>query len=492
MIKFGTDGWRAIISQDFTIENLTKVISAIAQLIKSEERRKLEIYNIDYSKYTQASYKVQYRDYTKGVAIGYDYRFMSEYFAQKTAEIISSYNIPVFLSQNPCSTPALSMKVAKNFAAGIMITASHNPYIYNGVKYKAEYGGSATDQMTKIIEKHLDQIDTNLKPNYSIINRSLDFQQEYLENISNNIDLEKIKKFIQKNNIIVIVDYMFGVLSGSFKKILNLESIIEINNYRNPYFNGLSPEPIPQNLQELKKIVKLIGPNSIGFAFDGDGDRIFAINNQDWITPHEILPLLAIHLIKNRKWEGKVVRTISTSTKIDRLAEKFNIESIQTPVGFKYIADLFIRENILIGGEESGGIGFKNHIPERDSLLNALLILEMLADLNIHPSEVLNYLHSMTEQSSCHRKDLHFQSIDEQKYKYHKISQDPNSLKQIFEQASIQIEIKDYIKLEKDKKNWVLIRPSGTEPVIRIYSEADTYEKAVDNTQKVSNILQQI
>lgn len=490
MIKFGTDGWRAIISKDFTIENLIKLSCAIAQLIKSKERKNLDIYHIDYNIYKEASYKVEYRDYKSGVAIGYDYRFMSEYFAQEVAKVLSSFEIPVFISQNPCSTPALSLAVYKNFAAGIMITASHNPYIYNGVKYKAEYGGSATNEMTQIIEKYLNMNNSineiNNTSSVQNINSSIDFQKEYLELLKTKVDLEKIKNFIEKNNIFVVIDYMFGVLSNSFKYLINSPNIIELNNYRNPYFGGGSPEPIPQNLSDLKKVVNIIGDNCIGFAFDGDGDRIFACNYKEWITPHEILPILALHLIKNKKWNGKVIRTLPTSTKLKRLASKFNVECIETPVGFKYIADLFIRENILIGGEESGGIGFKNHIPERDSLLNSLYIIELLADLNLNPIQLIDYLHSYTQESFCYRQDLHFKSVDEQKEKYQEILKNLNKVKSFI---NGNIEIRDYIKIQEDDINWIVLRPSGTEPLIRIYSEAISIQEAQEKIQKIINLF---
>ena len=482
-IKFGTDGWRGIISEDFTIENFQKVISAIAKTIKSEERRNIDIYKIDYDKHKQASYKAEYRDYKNGVAIGYDNRFMSEYFATKAAEILANYEIPVYLSETPCSTPALSLKTFKSLSAGIMITASHNPYIYNGVKYKAEYGGSATDQLTKLIEKFLSHNQSTDKPNSKSPILNTNIQKEYLDLIKEKVDLERIKSFIEKNNIFVVVDYMFGTLINSFSYLINSDHIIEINNTRNPYFGGKSPEPIPSNLSNLEKIVKMLGENTIGFAFDGDGDRIFAINNKNWITPHEILPLLTLHLYKNKKWEGKAVRTLPTSTKLKRLADNLGIETIETPVGFKYIADLFVKENILIGGEESGGIGFKNHIPERDSLLNALFILEMLSIMNKKPSEILDLLHSYTGESYCYRYDLHFKSIEEQQDNYQKIIKNIEKFKDILQIKDF--EIKDYIRIIENDNNWLILRPSGTEPLIRIYSESDTIQKAENIVKNV-------
>jgi len=488
MIKFGTDGWRAIIANDFNYQNLEKVSVAIAKFILSDERKNLDIYNIDYNKHKEASYKVEYRDYTKAVAIGYDFRFMSENFAEKVAEVLSSFNIPVFLSSKACSTPALSLEVFNNYSAGIMITASHNPYTYNGLKYKAEYGGSSTVEMTKLIEKFLEnQEKLEIKPNLSLINRSKDFQKDHLEILSKKVDIEKVKNYIEKNDIYVVIDYMNGVLINSFKSLINSRNIIELNNERNPYFNGGAPEPIPQNLKNLKKIINLLGSKAIGFAFDGDGDRIFAINNQDWISPHEILPLLTLHLVKNKKWNGKVVRTISTSTKLKRLAEKIGVEAIETNVGFKFIADLFVKDNILIGGEESGGIGFKNHIPERDSLLNALYIIEMLADLNLKPIEILNYLHNIIGESYCHRYDWHLASFEQQKETYERIKKEKEKINSIFIDAQIIIE--DYIKIAKSDFEWIVLRPSGTEPLIRIYSESYNLKQAQENIEKIKNLF---
>lgn len=488
-IKFGTDGWRAIISQNFNFENLTKVSIAIAKFIKSKERKDLDIYKIDYNKYKDASYKVNYREYNYGVAIGYDFRFMSEIYANKVAEILSAFEIPVYLSINPCSTPALSLNTYKKYAAGIMITASHNPYYYNGVKYKAEYGGSSTPEMTKLIESYLNNIndiinDINLKPNYNLINQ-FDFNSNYLNELLNFVDIERIKNYILKNNIIIVIDYMYGVLAKSFKQIFGLEyNLIELNNYRNPYFGGKSPEPIPNNLSELENVINIIGDNSIGFAFDGDGDRIFAKTKNNWISPHEILPILALHLIKNKKWDGKLVRTLPTSTKLKRIGDCFKIDTIEVPVGFKYIADLFVKENILIGGEESGGIGFKNHIPERDSLLNALFILEFLSYENIKPNQLLDYLHNFTKESYCYRYDLHFKSIDSQQEIFNKIKNNPDILRDIF---NGDIEIKDYIRIKKDDYNWLVLRPSGTEPLIRIYSEASNFYQAQNLVNSLLN-----
>ncbi len=476
-IKFGTDGWRAIISQDFNFTNLTKVSIAIANFIKSNQRKELDIYKIDYTKHKDASYKVNYRDYSYGVAIGYDFRFMSEIYAQKVAEILSAFDIPVYLSEYNCSTPALSLATYKNYSAGIMITASHNPYYYNGVKYKAEYGGSSTPEMTKLIESYLKDIPNefnNLKPKRNLI-KKINFNKTYLNELLNFIDIEKIKDYVIKNNIIIVVDYMYGVLANSFRYLLNLENLIELNNNRNPYFGGKSPEPIPANLKELENVINIIGDNSIGFAFDGDGDRIFAKTKDSWLTPHEILPILALHLIKNKNWDGKLIRTLPTSTKLKRIGDYFNIETIEVPVGFKYIADLFVKENILIGGEESGGIGFKNHIPERDSLLNALFILEFLAYENLKPNELINYLHKFTKESYCYRYDWHFENIEQQQNTFNKIKNNLDLFKNILDG---EIEIKDYIRIKKDDYNWIILRPSGTEPLIRVYSESITYNQA--------------
>jgi phosphomannomutase len=476
-IKFGTDGWRAVISKDFNFDNLTKLACAIALFIKSNERKNIEVYNIDYNNYPNASYKVNYRDYSYGVAVGYDFRFMSELYAKHVAEVLSAFEIPVYLSSYNCSTPALSLATYKNYCAGIMITASHNPYYYNGLKYKAEYGGSSTPEMTKLIEYYLANltINNNLKPNYNLI-KEIDFNSIYLNELLKFIDIERIKNYILKNNILIVIDYMYGVLANSFREIINLEfSIVEINNYRNPYFGGKSPEPIPSNLKELENLVNMMGDNAIGFAFDGDGDRIFAKTKDYWITPHEILPILALHLIKNKKWDGKLVRTMPTSTKLKRIGDHFNTQTIEVPVGFKYIADLFIKENILIGGEESGGIGFKNHIPERDSLLNSLFILEFLSYENIKPNQLINYLHNFTKESYCYRYDYHFESIEQQQEYFNKLKSNIDLLKTILEG---EIEVKDYIRVKKDDYNWLMLRPSGTEPLIRIYSEANTFNQA--------------
>ncbi len=472
-IKFGTDGWRGIISYDLTADNLIRVAKAITAYLLSEERRGLEPYSWHNA---NSSYKLEYRPASNGIVIGYDTRFMSSKYALEVARVLTEYGINVILSSSFTTTPATSLAVVKNgTAGGIMITASHNPPEYNGVKFKAEHGGSALPEMTKLMEKLLD---VELKPAERQGElKVMDFNETYLETISKMVDLDAIAFFMRSKGIYVIIDYMFGAAQGQFSKLMSknksaMEYIIELHSEENPGFMGLHPEPLPKYLTELEREVRL--SKGIGFAFDGDGDRIGAFVPQGFVSPHEILALLTWYLVEYKGWSGKVVRTISTSTKAARVAKLFGLESTETPVGFKHIGKLFLTDDVLIGGEESGGIGIKNHIPERDSLLNALLLLEFMAKTGKHLSELLDELHDRIGYTYCTRRDMSFESDEERDTAFEYIT--TKIPERISELKVLEVDRKDGIKLFLENGCWVLARKSGTEPLIRVYAEATSKE----------------
>ncbi len=472
-IKFGTDGWRGIISFDLTADNLVRITQGIANYLFSEERKNLEPYKWRKENYT---YKLEYRPPEAGVVIGYDARFLSERYAELVGEVLSELGIDVTISDRMTTTPATSFLVVhKKAAAGIMITASHNPPEYNGVKIKAEYGGSALPEMTALIEKMINRPPKEIGRKGEI--RRENFEEPYLKAVSKKVDLERIAHFLTTNGITVIVDYMYGSAVGQFKKLFKdlpkvERHIIELHTERNPLFGGNPPEPIPRNLVDLEREVK--ARNAVGFAFDGDADRIAGYTPSGFLTPHDILALLVWYLGKYKGLDGKVVRTVSTSTKAARIARLLDLETVETPVGFKHICRLFITDNVLVGGEESGGIGIKGHIPERDSLLNSLLLLEFMAVTGKTLDQLLDELYEQIGYTHTRRIDIRFEDEEARERAFEKFL---NSIPaEILDLKVRNVDRKDGVKLELSDGSWILVRKSGTEPLIRLYAEAPSIE----------------
>jgi phosphomannomutase len=319
----------------------------------------------------------------KGLVIGYDRRFLSRDFARRVAEIAAGNGIKVRLTEDYAPTPAVSWAVRESGAgAGVMITASHNPPEYNGFKIKENFGGSALPSTTKILEEIISYNAENARrvvtiPYSEALDKGLvglfDPSEGYFHQISRYVDLD----LIAKAGIPALVDPMFGAGSGFIPQLLS--SVDEIHNSENPAFGGIAPEPIAQNLQELSALVKS-GKYRVGLALDGDADRIGAVDeNGDFFSSHCIFTVILRHLIEHKKLSGAVVKTVSTTRMVDLLAKKFDLELLETPIGFKHICGLMLERDILMGGEESGGLGVKGHIPERDGILLGLLLLEAMA-----------------------------------------------------------------------------------------------------------------
>lgn len=438
-IKFGTDGWRAEIAQDFTFENLSKVTEAFIKYLKKSNLSQ------------------------KGVAIGYDCRFQSEDFARLCAQLCAGAQIKTFYSKIPLPSPALSYFVSSNkLGSGIMVTASHNPPEWNGFKIKESFGGSARAEVTKGIEQELsDEFTINKSNLYEIF----DPKPSYLKHISSFVDLDLIKKSKTK----VILDPMNGSGSGYLKEILN-DIVLEINANRDPLFHGINPEPLPINLLELFDSVKdlsLTNPLACGIAIDGDADRIGAVDpDGTFISSHNIISLLLKHLFENKKLHGKVIKTFNVSRLIEKQAKAYGLEVIEKPIGFKYIAEEFLKGGVLIGGEESGGIGIYGNIPERDGSLNALLLLELVAKTRKTLSQNLKIIMDNFGYYYYDRLDLH---MDRETF-MPKL-EDIKNLKTFAGLEIIKIEALDGIKLNFSDESWILFRPSGTEPLLRIYAE---------------------
>lgn len=493
LIKFGTDGWRGIISDEFTFYNVRLIARAIACYLKSPERKELSIYHLPQSNTT---YHCHFRPYTQGVIVGYDTRFLSREYACEVAKVLSANGIPVYLSQKPAPTPAISYAVKEKQAAGaVMITASHNPYIWNGIKLKVEFAGSAPPEVTSKLEEYISEEqkkeDVLEKSVVKASIKEFDPRKGYLQAIRNLVDVD----IISLQNFRIVSDPLYGTNIGYLKALLPQVDVIEINAEINPSFGGISPEPIPCNLNKLFQVMKEEN-RTIGFAFDGDGDRIAVIDGKEgYLSSHDIFTLLLWYLYNNRHWEGGVIKTFSTTQRIKLLAQRFGLPFYETPIGFKHICHLMLTEDILIGGEESGGIGMKNHIPERDSLLNALMLLEMMALYKMSIGEILRMIHDQIGAFCYQRMDLsldgYFSSFSSIKdfllTTLNKISPDRLCGLKVVERQTL-----DGLKLLLEDGSWILFRASGTEPLIRIYAEASTREATESLLESGKNILKSI
>jgi len=356
-IKFGTDGWRGIIAEDFTFANARTVAQAIAR------------------------YVVRGEDARKGVLIGYDHRFASDRVAQAVAETISSTGTPVWLTDKPCPTPTISLLVRQRKAAGgIVVTASHNPYRWNGLKYKASYGSSALPSIVAQIEKELAFVEGEnipaLPPRTDLIH-PFEPRAPYLDTIERLIDWDRLRKA----NFRFVSDPMHGAAAGLLKDLFTRNGVHcdEVRGTRDPRFGGFHPEPIEPHIEPLRQAV-LAGKYDVGFCADGDGDRIGTIDRTGaFVNPHQIFSLLVWHLAGTRNLPGDIAKTFSVTKLIDKLTKKFNRKLYEVPIGFKYICELMLEQNILVGGEESGGIGTSLYLPERDASVSALFLAELMA-----------------------------------------------------------------------------------------------------------------
>lgn len=437
-IKFGTDGWRAIIAKDFTFDNVAKVAQAHADHLKSINGKK--------------------------VVVGYDPRFMSEDFAATVAEVFVSNGFDVVLSSNVCSTPALSL-MAKELGAdeGVMITASHNTYQYNGYKIKGGYGGPATPSMIEDVEKRIDE--TQVKTGNTKW-EEMDFNKYYVEKLKTYLTPGVFRQKPEK----VIHDPMHGATMGLLREVLEgtLVDVEEINHYRDAFFGFHHPEPIEKNIPLL--MGKVVAEEAIvGIANDGDGDRVGIVDEAgEFVSTQLGYVLLLLHTIRNKKTPGAIAKTVSTSFLVDRICEKEGRKLFKTPVGFKYIADIFLKEEIAFGGEESGGYGFGFHIPERDGVLSGLMILEMI---HLHGKPLTQIIEDVfREFGSAYYKRLDLKvKGDEGRILVQKLRKEP--LKEIAGFKVKDVDLTDGIRLVFENDGWVLFRASGTEPLLRIYVE---------------------
>jgi len=455
-IKFGTDGWRGVIGEDFTVANARLVAEAIAR------------------------YVVRAEDPRKGLLIGYDHRHESDTVAEAIADVISSTGTPVWLADKPCPTPAISLLVRqRNAAGGIVVTASHNPHSWNGVKYKASYGSSALPSIVSQIEHELAAVQANggrgLPARKELIH-ALEPRAPYLDTIEKLVDWQRLRNAKFR----FVVDPMHGSAAGLLHELFRRNGIVceEIRGTRDSHFGGVHPEPIEPHIEALRKAV-VAGKFDAGLAADGDGDRIGAIDRDGtFINPHQIFALLVWHLIGTRKLDGDIAKTFSVTKLIDKLAAKYNRRLHEVPIGFKYICELMLEQNILIGGEESGGIGTSLYLPERDATVSALLLAELMAWHGKSLGELVAILHREFGEFHYGRIDLDVTAAQKQKAIAHFSDE---KVKTLAQWPVVRRENMDGIKLYLGDFGWVMVRPSGTENLLRIYSETSKAE----STQKV-------
>jgi phosphomannomutase len=488
-IRFGTDGWRAVISEDFTFANLERVAQAYADYLlqqhpptteQSLTRQLIEVGQISEQEALDHCFSKVIRG-TVGqmqpllIVIGYDRRFLSEQYAMRVAEVLTGNGLRIALFDEAVPTPVVSWAVKANRAAGgIVITASHNPAAFNGFKIKAHWGGSASPEITALVESFVDRNQPR-RTNLTALDETgilKEAMASYRAQIASYIDLERI----QASGLKIIIDSMHGSGGRWVESFLHAcrAPAETIRAERDPLFGGVNPEPIDRNLAALKTRVRETGA-SLGLATDGDADRLGAVNElAETMTMHEVVPLILLHLARARAMQGGVVRTFSQSVLTKRIAEAHNLKLYDTPIGFKYIADLMLKEEILIGAEESGGIGVAGHIPERDGILNCLLLLETVAKAGKPPSVLVKEMHEEFGEFYFDRRDLHCEVRRGQEL-VAALAGKP--LAEIAGYDVRGVETLDGTKLLFADESWLLFRQSGTEPALRVYAEATSKAK---------------
>lgn len=464
LIKFGTDGWRAIIGQDFTTDNVARVAKATAQWLKNNNSSLTAV-------------------------IGHDARFAGQLFTETAAKVLVAEGVKVFMADGMISTPMLSLACHQLKAGiGIVITASHNPPSYNGYKLKSNYGGPTSPKEISIVETLIeDKVDI---PNTSIDDLIKNGQIELI-NMEDMYNDHVIKSFdMQKINASGMV-FGYDAMYGAGQKIVPrlMPDIVAIHCDENPGFKGTAPEPLHKNLLEFSELIKNSTDIQFGFANDGDADRIGAYDSQgNFVDSHHILLLLIQYLHQYKGWDGKVVVSFTVSNRVKKLCEHFGLPYQVTPVGFKYICDIMVAEDVLVGGEESGGIAVKGHIPERDGVWNALVLMEYMAITGKSIDQLIQDIYDIVGSFAFERYDLHITEELKQRI----VEKCKSGALTSFGKYQVQhTENIDGWKFHLDENSWVMIRASGTEPVLRVYSESNTQAEVFEILDTVKEILMQ-
>jgi phosphomannomutase len=463
-IKFGTDGWRAIIAEEFTVDNVARVTEGTAIWLKENFPN-------------------------PSVVIGHDCRFAGELFAETVARVMLSHNIKVYLAKGFVSTPMISLG-AKNHNAslGIIITASHNPPAYNGYKLKGHYGGP-------LLPDKIEEIENTIPENVNDSYKSIAFEDfegsgqftwvpledEYCAHVERSFDLDAIRN----SNLELAYDAMYGAGQNVIRRLLPETTMLHCDH--NPSFDGQAPEPIARNLQEFSEMIRIAEDIDCGLATDGDADRIGLFDSKgNFVDSHHIILLLIHYLKKYKGLDGKVCTAFSSSVKVKKLCAHYGLELETVKIGFKYIAGIMINEDVLLGGEESGGIAIKGHIPERDGIWMGLVIWEFMAKSGKRLEELIQEVYDIVGAFSFDRNDVHVPEAQKQQIiidcKARKFSS--------FGKYGVQrVEDLDGYKHFLSDDSWVMIRPSGTEPLLRIYAEAPTMHEVQDILKETRKVL---
>lgn len=459
-IKFGTDGWRAIIAREFTVDNVARVAEGTARWLKVQHNNSL----------------------TPSVVVGHDCRFAGELFAETVAEVLARNGIKVFLAKGFVSTPMISLAAVQyKTNLGVIITASHNPPAYNGFKLKGSYGGPLTPSKVLEIENLIPE-----KPEVNTSKKTIsDYQAEglveyvnleddYIRHVEKNFDLNAIRN----SGLNLAYDAMYGSGMNVIKRLF--PDITKVHCEHNPGFMGQAPEPIDKNLTEFREMIKSRKNIDCGLVTDGDADRIGMYDGHgNFIDSHHIILLLIHYLVKYKGMKGKVCTAFSTTPKVNKLCEYYKLPVEVVKIGFKYICEIMIHEDVLLGGEESGGIAIKGHIPERDGIWMGLVIWEFMAKSGKKLPELIKEVYDIVGTFSFERNDLHLKEEVKDKIVQNTAS---NSYKEFGRYKVKRVEDLDGYKYFFDDNNteWLLIRASGTEPVLRTYAESTSREKAFE------------
>jgi phosphomannomutase len=465
-IKFGTDGWRAVIAEDFTFENVARVAQATADFWKSEILNpKSEIFGRE-----------------PKVVVGFDRRFFSDKFARTTAQVFAGNNFQVVLTPEPVPTPSVSFAVKNlNAVGGVMITASHNPPSFNGFKLKSFYGGSSDSETCKAVESFLDKNPPQFKTNNSKL-KILDVRPAHYAALKNLVNF----KLIAKSKLRFAHDALFGVGAGCFDQLLagTTCKVTTLNGAHDVMFGGINPEPIEKNYAKSQAYLKK-HPHDICLVTDGDADRVGGMDGHGkYLSTHQIICLLLHHLIVNRRsrtcksaesafsqsrLQSRVVKALTTTSMVDKMCAAYNLPLVETGVGFKYICAEMLKGGVLLGAEESGGIGFPNHIPERDGIAAGLMLLELLATEKISVNKMLAKLEKQFGPHRYGRIDTHF-PLEKRGALMEFLQKNPPA--KLLRSPLAGMKTFDGVKFVAEDSSWLMLRGSGTEPILRIYAEA--------------------
>ncbi len=443
-IKFGTDGWRAIIAKEYTIDNLKRVSEATARWMITKKMKK--------------------------VVVGYDCRFGGQMFTETAAQVFAHFGIRTIMSSGYVGTPTISLATVKTKSdMGIVITASHNPPSYNGYKLKSSYGGPTVPREIEEIESIIpENAIVGLKSFRSLVDEGMitlmDLEEMYMQHVETNFDLEAIR-----SNVRLAYDAMYGAGQNVVKRLFPYATLFHCEY--NPSFMGRAPEPILRNLPEIADFLANETRHNLGLANDGDADRIGLFDeNGKFVDSHHILLLLLLYLKKYKNQTGKVVITFSVTDKMTKLAEHFGLEVEVTKIGFKYIAEIMQHEDVLVGGEESGGLAVKGHIPERDGIWIGLMIMEFMAKTGKSLNELIKEVYDIVGAFCSDRNDLHIEEAKKLSIMDHCKN---GTITQVGTRKVVKTEDLDGYRFTLDDGSWIMIRASGTEPVLRVYAQAE-------------------